>query len=125
MTIVINGEAKFEYDRDKPLTEKQHQFLNKMDVQMDAGIVLDDKSIENPDELQRAQFVALNLVQAIYAEDEQRVAAMCSYLANRIPELKQVKATQERQGFLIDLVIDQPHVKEASVNFIPPKPKSH
>ena len=55
----------------------------------------------DPDLSQRTQFAAGNLLHALNAGDEAMAAAMCSYLAIRLPELKQVKI--EDDGELIEL----------------------
>lgn len=120
LTIVINGESQLEYDRSKPLAGHQREFLDKMDLSMDAGIVLGDVEIASPSVLQRAQFVALQLVGAIHASDEQRAAAMLAYLANRIPEMKQVRATRKGQDVGFDFVFDKDYVPEAKIHFVKP-----
>ncbi len=120
LTIVINGASQVAYDRGKPLAGHQAEFLDKMDNSMDAGIVLGDVEITSPSMLQRAQFVALQLVSAIRESDEQRVAAMLAYLANRIPELKQVRATSKDQDVGFDFVFDKDYVPEAKVHFMKP-----
>jgi hypothetical protein len=120
LTIVMNGESQVEYDRNKPLAGPQRDFLDKMDTSMDAGIALGDVEIKSPSALQRAQFVALQLVSAIRASDEQRTAAMLAYLANRIPELKQVRATSKDQDVGFDFVFDKDYVPEKKVHFMKP-----
>ena len=52
---------------------------------------------KNPDLNQRAQFAAANLAHALNARDESLAAAMCSYLAIRLPDLKQV-LIEDREG---------------------------
>jgi hypothetical protein len=120
LTIVINGASQVVYDRDKPLAAHQGEFLDKMDSNMDAGITLDDVGIKTPSALQRAQFVALQLISAIQESDEQRAAAMLAYLANRIPELKQVRATRKDEEVGFDFVFDKDYVPEAKMHFMKP-----
>ena len=119
MVVLFNGEALFEYDRTKPLAENQRQYLDRMDQQMDAGIKLGTESIENPDQQQRAQFVAFTLVRAIQQDNEAVIAAMNSYLAVRYPDLKQVKADtdQATEKVMFDLIFDQEHKNQVKVSF--------
>ena len=91
MAVLLNGIAQLEYDRDKLLPPHQELYLEKMDKQMDAGITVGGTNISNPDQTQRAQFVAANLAHAILNDEESVASALCSYLANRLPDLKQVK----------------------------------
>jgi hypothetical protein len=122
LAIVINGESQIEYDRNKSLPGQQLKFLDKMDTDMDEGIVLGGVTIESPSELQRAQFVALHLVNAIQDSNQQLASAMCSYLAVRIPELKQVRAKKSSGEVTFDFVFDQDYVRETKVHFVKTRP---
>ena len=119
MVVLLNGEALFEYDRTKSLPEKQQQYLDRMDTQMDEGITLGNEVIAKPDQQQRAQFVALTLVNAIDKDNDAVIAAMNSYLAIRYPELKQVKADidQNTHQVMFDLIFDQEHKNQVKVSF--------
>lgn len=119
MVVLLNGEALIEYDRTKPLVEKQRQYLDRMDSQMDEGITLGNEAIANPDKQQRAQFVAFTLVTALQNDNESVIAAMSSYLAQRYPDLKQVKADtdQNSKKVMFDLIFDQEHKNQVKVSF--------
>ena len=119
MVVLVNGEALFEYDRTKPITEKQQQYLDRMDQQMDEGIQLGNETIIKPDQQQRAQYVALTLLTAIEQDNEALIAAMNSYLADRFPDLKQVKADtdQNSRKVMFDLIFDQEHKNQVKVSF--------
>jgi hypothetical protein len=113
--VLLNGIAQLEYDRDKPLPPHQAAYLDKMDTKMAAGILIGDTTIKNPDINQRAQFVAANLHNAIKSDDEEMSAALCSWLANRLPDLKQVKMNENDDQVSIDLVFDEDYGKQAAV----------
>jgi hypothetical protein len=113
--VLLNGIAQLEYDRDKTLPLHHAAYLDKMDAKMDAGILIGDSMIENPDINQRAQFVAANLHSAIKSDDEEMSAALCTWLANRLPDLKQVKMDEHDGQVSIDLVFDEDYGKQASV----------
>ena len=119
MVVLFNGEALFEYDRTRALPENQRQYLDRMDQQMDAGIALGNENIVNPDQQQRAQFVAFTLVTAIQEDNEAVIAAMNSYLAVRYPDLKQVKADtdEDSKKVMFDLIFDQEHKNQVKVSF--------
>jgi hypothetical protein len=118
LAVVLNGESQVEYDRDKPLPPPHQQFLDRMDQQMDAGITLGDAVIAQPNELERAQFVALLLIEAIDASDERGAAAMLAYLANRIPGMRQLRADKHGDDVTIDFVFDEDYVKAVKVQFV-------
>jgi hypothetical protein len=120
--VLLNGIAQLEFDRNKPLSDFQGTYLEKMDKKMaDEGITIGDTTIENPDLGQRAQFVAANLAHAIKSNDEAMCAAMTSWLATRLPDLKQVKLAEENGEMSIDLVFDEDYVQQIGVPF----PKLH
>lgn len=120
LAIVLDSESQLEYRRSTPLGDQQLAYLDGMDRRMDAGIELSRVRIEKPDALQRAQFVALQLLRAVESGNEPVAAATLAYLANRIPDLKQVRATT-RDGLLtFDLVFDRPYAKETKIEFLRP-----
>lgn len=119
MAVILNGVAQLEYDRNRQLPPQQELYLDKMDQKMDKeGIQVGDDFIATPDLNQRAQFVAANLAHAILSDQEATAAALCSYLANRLPELKQVKIDNSQDDIAIELVFDEDYQKQIPVQFI-------
>ena len=90
LVIVVNGEVQVEYQRGKPLPQAQHAYLDRMDEQMGAGVRLGGVRVAQPDALQRAQFVAIQLLEGLQNGSDPLVAAGCAYLASRLPDLTQV-----------------------------------
>ncbi len=106
--VVVNDEALLEFDRSKPVPGHQRQYIDNMDSQMDQGIQLGKDFIQNPNALQRSQFVANSLVNHLLKEKYSVAIAMCTYLAKRMPELKQIKCKEESDKSLsIELVFDR------------------
>ena len=126
--VVINGEKVIEHDRGKRLTGLQRRFLDEMDQKMLAeGIRMGSEQIDDPDPLQRAQFIANTLFNALDSDNEALAAACCSYLARRLPDLQQVKAKKENDGAtMIELVFDRSFEQaaiEKPVSFVNMKKK--
>lgn len=117
MAVFLNGIAQLEYDRNKPLPDHQAVYLEKMDARMAAGIRVGEEIIEHPDENQRARFVAANLLHAIKSNNESMAAALCSYLATRLPELKQVRFDENGGDVAIELIFDRDYRKQVAVDF--------
>ena len=117
MAVFLNGIAQLEYDRDKLMPDHQAAYLDKMDTKMDAGIFLDGETIANPDLNQRTRFAAANLAAALKNNDESVAAAMCSYMAIRMPELKQVKIEDDDGEISIELIFDKEYRKQVAVDF--------
>ena len=121
LVIAINGEAQFEFDRSKTLPERQMEYLDKMDQQMDGGIPDGPGHIFSPDVQQRAQFVANQLVGGIKSNNEQLIAAAMAYLAIRMPDLQQVTAADKDGQTTIKLIHDQTFSKAETMNFVKPE----
>ncbi|MGB5178856.1 MAG: hypothetical protein WBP44_09030 [Gammaproteobacteria bacterium] len=117
MAVFLNGIAQLEYDRDRLLPDHQAAYLDKMDAKMDAGILIGSETIVEPDQNQRTQFAAANLAHALHAQDEAVAAAMCSYLAIRLPELKQVQIKDDEGEISIEFIFDEPYRKQVAVEF--------
>ena len=116
MGVLLNGIAQLEYDRNKPLPDHQAAYLQKMDRKMDVeGIELDGEHILAPEPQQRTQFVAANLATAITHNNEAVAAAMCSYLADRLPDLRQVKIEEKGEECSINLVFDEEYRKQIAI----------
>ena len=117
MAVLLNGIAQIEYDRSKPLPDHQGAYLDKMDRKMDAGIEMAGQVLVDPDLDQRTQFIAANLAHAIQTNDETQAAALTTYLAVRLTDLKQVRIKQQGEDFSIELVFDEDYVKQYPVTF--------
>lgn len=117
LAILLNGIAQIEYDRNRPLPLDQADYLDKMDEKMKVGIAFGEKQIDDPDEEQRAQFVASNLYHAIRADNETLASAMTSYLAVRLPALKQVVLDDSGDEVSIELVYDKEYKSQVGVTF--------
>lgn len=104
LTIYANENVVYEYNKETALEEKQFAFFDKMDGDMDRGIKLQGKLITDPDVMQRATFVAMNLIRALQQNNEAIVNASCAYLANRLPALIEVHAKDQGSTVNIELV---------------------
>ncbi|KAG1682841.1 hypothetical protein GQR58_010630 [Nymphon striatum] len=93
--VIFNGNPVLEFDRTKPVPGKQRQYLDNMDTRMNTGIQLGNDFIEVPNVLQRSQFVANSLVNALLKENDTLAVAMCTYLAKRMPDLQQIQCKSE------------------------------
>ena len=90
--FLLDGQEVLTYDRSRALPDKQREYLNILDDQLEEGFILSDQQIDKPNLQQKTQFIALNLVNALTKEDDNTAIIMFTYLVNRMPELKQAKA---------------------------------
>lgn len=115
MAVLLNGVAQLEYDRDKPLTDYQRTYLEKMDKKMDEGIELDGKLINNPDDNDKAQFVVANLVNAMKSDNPGLTSALCTYIADGMPDLKQLHIEESNGEVSVNFVFDEDYKGQAAV----------
>ena len=121
--IELNGASLIEYDRNIRLPGHQRRFLDKMDADMAEGIKLAGQSVADPNPIQRAQFVAIQLLKALQQDEEGLIAATCAYLANRFPEMRRVVASEQGDNVSLDLVFNEDKGQATvAVNF---QPKLH
>lgn len=118
--IEVNGTAVLEYDRNIRLPGHQRRFLDKMDEDMSAGVELGGQTIEQPDPVQRAQFVAIQLMNAMKQNEDGLTAATCAYLATRFPEMRKIVAKEQGDNVSLELVFnEQQGQNTVAVNFQP------
>lgn len=118
LNIELNGRSVIEYDRNIRLPGHQRRFLDKMDQDMSEGIELAGQAIDEPDSIQRAQFIAVQLMNAVQQNEEGLIAATCAYLANRFPEMSKVVAREQGDNFSLDLVFNEEQAQNTvAVNF--------
>lgn len=104
LLIFINNDVVFEFDRALLLEDEQLAFLEQMDTDMESGIKIYGELIENPDDQQRATFIALNLIKALQQSNDAVIFASCAYLVNRFPELIEVHAKDHEDVVKIELI---------------------
>jgi hypothetical protein len=109
LEVVVNGENVLTFDRNTRYPGHQRQFLDSMDLDMDEGFELEGEKISSPDTMQRAKYVAMSLIVALHANNEEMATTMCAYLANRLPDLKQVRAIDNGTEVEMDLLFTQPN----------------
>lgn len=121
LVAVVNGDSEIEYDRSKPLAEQQSSYLEKMDEKMDMGIPSGQGNVFAPNQEQKAQFVADQLMLAIKMDDEQLISASMAYLATRLPELRQVASKEKNGQQQITLVYDRDYSAPQEIKFVKPE----
>ncbi len=116
--VVVNDEPILEFDRKKPVPGHQRQYLDNMDAHMDQGIHLGADFIEDPNALQRSQFVANSLVNMLFKEQYSTAIAMCTYLAKRLPDLQQIQCKGDITEPTTDKLADEDKNGGLSIEFV-------
>ena len=115
--VIVNDEPQLQFDRSKPLNPKQAEYLEKLDRKFDAGIELQGEWLEQPDLGQRAQWMALAMMEGILYQEDEKAAASLAWLATRLPELKQVQAVVDENGTRFELIFDREYQPRQVVHF--------
>ncbi len=115
--VIVNDEPQLQFDRSKPLNPKQAEYLEKLDRKFDAGIELQGEWLEQPDLGQRAQWMALAMMEGILYQEDEKAAASLAWLATRLPELKQVQAVVDEEGTRFELIFDREYQPRQVVRF--------
>jgi len=127
--VLLNDKAVLEFDRNKTIPEEHLQYLDNMDSRMDEGVQLGEEFVKSLNPLQKAQFVANSMLNGLINEDFNQAIAMCTYLGDRIPNLKQVicKGQDDESGIQIEFIYDQDFQQaqqtpqEQTIKFFDPK----
>jgi hypothetical protein len=104
LNLFVNEQLAFECDRSMVLDEKQLEFLDRMDSDMDRGCKIHGELITNPDKKQKATFVVMNLLNALQQEEHARIAVACAYLSHRLPHVAEVHARDADDRIDIEFV---------------------
>lgn len=102
--VSVNQQVLLTFDSQPRLAGKQRQFLDNMDDDMDKGIDLAGESCKNPSDLEKAQYVAMRLMQGLDAEDKSLVSICCAYLGHRYPDLTVIKAKMHKDEIQMELL---------------------
>ena len=104
LTVLVNNEIAFDFDRDITFEDEQLAFLDRMDADMEGGIKIYGELQVNPDAQQRATFVVMNLINGLQQSNDAAVSAACAYLVNRHPALIEVHAYDHEDTVKIELI---------------------
>lgn len=115
--VIVNDQPLLHFDRGKPLSDKQQEYLDKLDEKFDAGIELQGEWLEQPDLEQRARWMALAMMEGILYQEDEKAAASLAWLGTRLPDLKQVKAIVDENGARFDLIFDREYQPHQVVHF--------
>ena len=113
LVVLVDDQVLIEFDHAKPVPDNQLAYLDQMDRRMDDGIELQGEFIADPNEEQRAKFVAQNMAMLLGEGQDQAAVAMCTYLGVRRPALKQVKISSTSAGISVDLDHENAYEKPA------------
>lgn len=121
--FLLDGQEVLTYDRSQTLPDKQREYLDILDKQMDEGFILSDQKVNKPNLQQKTQFIALNLVNTLLKKDDNTAIIMFTYLVNRMPELKQAKAktkdSESGQQVGVEFIFDEIKTEGQKIEFRP------
>lgn len=104
LSVFINDQLAFEYDRSTEVDDQQRVFLDRMDSDMDRGFKIHGEMIAEPDSKQKGTFVAMNLLRALQQEDYAKMAVSCAWVCVRLPHVVEVHARDQDGRIEIEFV---------------------
>lgn len=107
LRLVVNGESVLDYQPQVRLPGHVRDFLARMDADMDVGVPLAGRVVKQPDDMQRAYFVSIQLFQAFKGGNERLRAASCAWLCRRMPHLREVKIDDSEEEISLELIMDK------------------
>lgn len=107
LSVYINSKKVLNYDKNTRHPGKQRQFMDSMDLDMDEGIEINGEIISSPNKIQRANYVAMNLLYGIEHKIEGMISSTCGYLVNRLPELNEIRAIEEGDEITMSLMFNE------------------
>ncbi len=122
LIVVVNGDPILDYDRNNvTIPLRQQEYLLSLDGKMSQGIEVEGEFFRDPNALQRGRFIANHMIQSLLYENDQIASACCAYLAERLPQLQQVVATEADKQVAIELIFDHPYQTQQEVQFVRPE----
>lgn len=115
--LVVNEETVLQFDRDISIPENQKAFLMQMEIKMSGGFDLAGEFIKKPDLMQKAQFVALNMLDYINQENFNMAIGLFTYIVSSMPDLKQLEAVGSGNDYKIEFNFDEDLGQWQTVNF--------
>ena len=104
VSVFVNDEKVFDYDKETTFEENQLKYLDTMDGDMHKGIKIQGELITEPDSRQRATFIVMNLIKALRQDNQAVLSVSCAYLNNRIPDLSEVHVNDIKAGIHIEYI---------------------
>ena len=104
ITIFVNNEAVYDFDREMPIEDEQLVFLDRMDSDMDKGIKIKGELVNKPDSEQRATFVSMNLIIALQQNNDAAMHASSAYLAHRNPTLIEIHVNDGEDAINVEFI---------------------
>jgi len=115
--LVVNDQPMLQFDRNIAIPKEQKAFLMQMEIKMSGGIQLANEWIEKPDLMQKAQFVALNLLEYIEQENFTKAIALFTYIVDSLSDLQQLNAKGSSSNFKVEFVFDEDFHQWQEVKF--------
>ena len=102
-TVTLNHVIIFESTSSR-LPGRLRRHIDQIDADMDKGIQLGEIFNKQPDHFAKCQYIAMNLVNALEKKNINLVNLLSFYLQDRMPDLTEIKVTQDNDLFNLKLI---------------------
>ena len=101
--VTLNDQLIYTYTH-MPLPGRLRRYHDEMDKQMDNGIKLGEQWIDQPGALQKQQYVAMTLFNALEQKDTNLVNVVSSFLSGRYQSIKEIRVTEQDDVFNLSII---------------------
>ncbi len=124
VVVLINGAPEMHLDRRIPLSDTQKQAVAQLEAKLNAGFKVAGVHYKDPNALQRAQFAASMIPEALQRGDEAQAGLVLALIGTSLPDLKQIQYRHRRDGgWDIAFISDRCYEPdERPIRLVPPKP---
>jgi len=101
--VTFNNKIIHSYN-DIPAPARLRRYFDEMDQYMESGVQLGDAFIKQPSDLQRQQYVAMDLFHSIDKKDLQTAEMLSAYLMKRNSKLIEIHVISKDDMFSMKLI---------------------
>ena len=98
VAVLVDGEPALYWDRAAALNDAQRAAVDGLETRLRQGFEADGRRYERPDALERAQFAASMIPQALERERDDLAATALALVCAALPDLKQLQCRRRGDG---------------------------
>lgn len=101
--LTVNNQIVHEFNETRsPARLRRH--LDEIDSMLDNGFELAGERVDKPTALQRKQYIAIHLFNAIDRQDDNLTRVMSTYFGSRFTEVNEIQITQSGEEFNLHMI---------------------
>lgn len=103
LVLYLDGEPCLRVVRGGGIPGQLRALFARLDADMDNGIELEGRVVQNPETAQRGHFVLGRVLAALETGQTELARTLLIYVASRLPELRAVRVAGDGAGWVAEL----------------------